>query len=143
MVPTDLPQQSTDYNHPESQIRPKPTNSALSFGTTHTFAVRAIDQFGRPDPTPASHAWTIEATYASSNRRMSTRDCSRGFGTDESRGATGIQLQGIVQSNWLVGCVSVFKRWIKHEGKQILLGGFGGTCTRDDVRGRGIGSRVC
>jgi GNAT superfamily N-acetyltransferase len=43
----------------------------------------------------------------------------------------------------LLGCVSVFKRRIEHEGRQILLGGFGGTCTREDMRGRGIGTRVC
>jgi predicted N-acetyltransferase YhbS len=43
----------------------------------------------------------------------------------------------------LVGCVSVFKREIEHEGRQVLLGGFGGTCTRADLRRRGIGTRVC
>ena len=43
----------------------------------------------------------------------------------------------------LVGCVSVFKGEIEHEGRRILLGGFGGTCTRADLRRRGIGTRVC
>jgi predicted GNAT family N-acyltransferase len=43
----------------------------------------------------------------------------------------------------LVGCVSVFKRRIEYEGRRILLGGFGGTCTRADLRRRGIGTRVC
>ncbi|HEV2121482.1 MAG TPA: GNAT family N-acetyltransferase [Chloroflexota bacterium] len=43
----------------------------------------------------------------------------------------------------LVGCVSVFKRPIVYEGRAILLGGFGGTCTRADVRRQGIGTRVC
>lgn len=43
----------------------------------------------------------------------------------------------------LLGCVSVFRREIQHEGREIILGGFGGTCTREDVRGRGIGTTVC
>jgi GNAT superfamily N-acetyltransferase len=42
-----------------------------------------------------------------------------------------------------VGCVSVFRRRIRYEGKDVALGGFGGTCTRADMRGRGIGTRVC
>ena len=45
--------------------------------------------------------------------------------------------------NDLVGCVSVFKREIEYEGERIFLGGFGGTCTRADLRRRGIGTRVC
>lgn len=43
----------------------------------------------------------------------------------------------------MVGCVSVFDRTITVEGERVRLGGYGGTCTRSDVRGRGIGSRVC
>ena len=43
----------------------------------------------------------------------------------------------------LVGCVSVFKREIEYEGRRMVLGGFGGTCTRADLRRRGIGTRVC
>ncbi len=43
----------------------------------------------------------------------------------------------------LVGCVSVFRREIEHERRQVVLGGFGGTCTREDMRGRGVGTRVC
>lgn len=43
----------------------------------------------------------------------------------------------------LAGCVSVFKREIAYEGRRVVLGGFGGTCTRDDLRRRGIGTRVC
>jgi GNAT superfamily N-acetyltransferase len=42
-----------------------------------------------------------------------------------------------------VGCVSVFQRPIKHAGKTINLGGFGGTRTREDIRGRGVGTAVC
>jgi CSLREA domain-containing protein len=36
------------------------TYSGLTLGD-HTFAVRALDIQGNPDPTPASHAWTIDA----------------------------------------------------------------------------------
>ncbi len=43
----------------------------------------------------------------------------------------------------MVGCVSVFKRMITFEGQPVTLGGYGGTCTREDLRGRGIGARVC
>lgn len=43
----------------------------------------------------------------------------------------------------MIGCVSVFKRTIEHAGRSILIGGFGGTCTRADLRGRGIGTLVC
>lgn len=43
----------------------------------------------------------------------------------------------------MVGCVSVFKREIAFEGQLVTLGGYGGTCTREDLRGRGIGARVC
>jgi GNAT superfamily N-acetyltransferase len=45
--------------------------------------------------------------------------------------------------NDLVGCVSVFVRNIEFENETITLGGYGGTCTREDQRGRGIGSLVC
>jgi predicted N-acetyltransferase YhbS len=43
----------------------------------------------------------------------------------------------------LVGCLSMFKREIEYEGQGVVLGGFGGTCTRADLRRRGIGTRVC
>lgn len=43
----------------------------------------------------------------------------------------------------LVGCVSVFRREVEYEGRRLVLGGFGGTCTRADLRKRGIGTRVC
>ena len=43
----------------------------------------------------------------------------------------------------MVGCVSVFKRTIAFEGRSLILGGYGGTCTREDLRGRGVGARVC
>lgn len=43
----------------------------------------------------------------------------------------------------LAGCVSVFRRLIEYEGRSITLGGYGGTCTREDMRGRGVGTRVC
>lgn len=46
-------------------------------------------------------------------------------------------------SDEMVGCVSVFKRIITFDGQAVLLGGYGGTCTREDHRGQGIGSRVC
>lgn len=42
-----------------------------------------------------------------------------------------------------VGCVSVFEREVEYEGQRLVLGGFGGTCTRADLRRRGIGTRVC
>lgn len=42
-----------------------------------------------------------------------------------------------------VGCVSVFRRMIEYEGRSIILGGYGGTCTREDMRGRGIGTMMC
>lgn len=43
----------------------------------------------------------------------------------------------------MVGCVSVFKREIDVDGVPVVLGGYGGTCTRSDLRNLGIGSRVC
>lgn len=46
-------------------------------------------------------------------------------------------------SDEMVGCVSVFKRIITFEGQDVTLGGYGGTCTRKDRRGQGIGARVC
>lgn len=42
----------------------------------------------------------------------------------------------------LVACASVFKREVDYEGRRIIVGGFG-PCTREDVRGRGIGTLVC
>ena len=43
----------------------------------------------------------------------------------------------------LVGCVSVHKRTITVAGEDIVLGGYGGTCTRADRRRQGIGAQVC
>ncbi len=43
----------------------------------------------------------------------------------------------------MVGCVSVFTRTITFEGQPVRLGGYGGTCTRADLRGQGIGAHVC
>jgi GNAT superfamily N-acetyltransferase len=43
----------------------------------------------------------------------------------------------------LVGYASVFERQIEYEGQRVVLGGFGGTRTRADLRRRGIGTRVC
>lgn len=44
--------------------------SGLAVGT-HTFSVRATDQAGNPDPTPATYTWTIQ----------STSSCTPGFGS--------------------------------------------------------------
>ena len=43
----------------------------------------------------------------------------------------------------MVGCVSVYKRTIIYAGQPVVMGGFGGTCTRTDMRGRGVGTAVC
>ncbi|MFW6135997.1 MAG: hypothetical protein ACOC7N_04165, partial [Chloroflexota bacterium] len=37
------------------------TTAPLSDGT-HTFEVRAVDNFSNRDPTPASHTWTVDTT---------------------------------------------------------------------------------
>lgn len=42
----------------------------------------------------------------------------------------------------LVACAEVFQRQVTYEGLAITVGGFG-PCTREDLRGRGIGTRVC
>ena len=42
----------------------------------------------------------------------------------------------------LIACAEVFKRTVEHEGQRILLGGLS-PCTRQDQRGKGIGTRVC
>jgi GNAT superfamily N-acetyltransferase len=42
----------------------------------------------------------------------------------------------------LVACAEVFKREVIYGGQVISLGGFG-PCTRQDLRGQGIGTRVC
>ena len=44
--------------------------------------------------------------------------------------------------NELVACAEVFKREVEYEGQRITLGGFG-PCTREDLRGQGIGTLVC
>ena len=36
----------------------------------------------------------------------------------------------------------MFKREVEYDGQTILVGGFG-PCTREDQRGRGIGTRIC
>ncbi len=43
----------------------------------------------------------------------------------------------------MAGYVSVFTRSIVFKGQLVRLGGYGGTCTRADLRGQGIGARVC
>lgn len=42
----------------------------------------------------------------------------------------------------LVACAGVFKRKVEYERQTITIGGFG-PCTREDLRGQGIGTRVC
>jgi len=42
----------------------------------------------------------------------------------------------------LVACAPVFKRAVEYEGQTIIVGGFG-PCTREDLRGQGIGTLVC
>jgi GNAT superfamily N-acetyltransferase len=42
----------------------------------------------------------------------------------------------------LIACAEVFKREIIYGGQTIMLGGFG-PCTREDLRGQGIGTLVC
>jgi GNAT superfamily N-acetyltransferase len=42
----------------------------------------------------------------------------------------------------LIACAGVFKREVEHAGQSVSLGGFG-PCTREDLRGRGIGTLVC
>jgi predicted GNAT family N-acyltransferase len=42
----------------------------------------------------------------------------------------------------LVACAEVFQRQVDYGGQPIVVGGFG-PCTREDVRGQGIGTRVC
>jgi GNAT superfamily N-acetyltransferase len=42
----------------------------------------------------------------------------------------------------LVACAEVFRRAVGYGGQTIVLGGFG-PCTREDLRGQGIGTLVC
>lgn len=42
----------------------------------------------------------------------------------------------------LIACAEVFKREVEYGGQTIILGGFG-PCTREDMRGHGIGTLVC
>lgn len=42
----------------------------------------------------------------------------------------------------LIACAEVFQRTVEYGGQPILLGGFS-PCTRQDRRGRGIGTLVC
>lgn len=42
----------------------------------------------------------------------------------------------------LVACAEVHKRNVEYAGQAITIGGFG-PCTREDLRARGIGTRVC
>jgi hypothetical protein len=67
-------------------IRPK-TYSSLADGT-HIFEVRAIDQSGKVDPTPASHTWIIDtippittAMVSGENKGMCPNDCYFGEAT--------------------------------------------------------------
>jgi hypothetical protein len=60
-------------------------------GGSHTFAVRAIDQVGNADPTPASYTWTISPTadcgapitvFADADSWIDQNSSSNNFGTD-------------------------------------------------------------
>lgn len=42
----------------------------------------------------------------------------------------------------LIACAEVFKREVEYDGQTIIVGGLG-PCTREDWRGRGIGTLVC
>jgi GNAT superfamily N-acetyltransferase len=42
----------------------------------------------------------------------------------------------------LIGCAGVFNREVQYAGQSVVLGRFG-PCTREDLRGRGIGTLVC
>ncbi|MBN1642611.1 MAG: GNAT family N-acetyltransferase [Anaerolineae bacterium] len=42
----------------------------------------------------------------------------------------------------LVACAEVFQRAVLYAGQRVRVGGFG-PCTREDLRGRGLGTRVC
>jgi len=42
----------------------------------------------------------------------------------------------------LIACAEVFRRAVEYGGQTIVLGGFG-PCTREDMRGQGIGTLVC
>ncbi len=42
----------------------------------------------------------------------------------------------------MIGCAEVFKRQVEYDEQTIILGGFG-PCTREDLRGQGIGTLVC
>lgn len=42
----------------------------------------------------------------------------------------------------LVGCSGVYKTEVDYEGKRINLGGFGGVCVEENLRGRGLGKMI-
>ena len=42
----------------------------------------------------------------------------------------------------LIACAEVFRRKVEYDGQTIVVGGLG-PCTREDWRGRGIGTLVC
>jgi len=42
----------------------------------------------------------------------------------------------------LIACAEVFKREVEYGGQPIIVGGFG-PCTREDLRGQGIGTHIC
>jgi|GEM_PF-3186459 len=43
----------------------------------------------------------------------------------------------------IVGCIAAYRRDVRYKGREIVLGGYGGVCTREDMRGRGIGLALC
>jgi GNAT superfamily N-acetyltransferase len=42
----------------------------------------------------------------------------------------------------LVGHLRLFKRRVEFDGRELILGGIGGTCVLEDVRGKGIATKL-